>query len=94
MADTKTAKRKLTDAEKKARAEQRKADVKSGAKFQQLANRRVNAVLKGLRSVSMTARYPHTEDQGAKIIAALTEGIVAVRASFDGTKSDSESFSV
>jgi hypothetical protein len=88
-----TTTKKLTDAEKKQRAEQRKADIKSGAKFSQLATRRVNQARKALRMVENTARYPHTPEQGAKVVSALREALTATSAAFDGSKA-SDDFTV
>lgn len=56
------------------------------AKFVRLAQFRMTKTLANLGQVKRLARYPHTPEQGARIVAALQEALTSIEVSFQETK--------
>ena len=57
-------------------------DETPSQKFARLARKRVTKVLNDLRLISNLSRYAHTPEQGAKIVAALTDAVAVVELRF------------
>lgn len=72
--------KEMTDAQKQAEKDN------PNLKFVRLAKFRMSKTLANLGQVKRLARYPHTPEQGARIVAALTEALNAVEVSFSETK--------
>lgn len=82
MANAKTKKAPLTDAEKAAKAKEK------AAKFTELARKRMTSALKYVRLVgnlSSKAQYAYTDEQVAKMDTALRDAVKETMARFSAT---------